>query len=49
MDRAIKHIPKEEPQEKFYKDLDDGTAAKHVLALMNHAEASFFTPLTYDA
>lgn len=49
MDRAIKQIPMEEPQEKFYKDLDDETAAKHVSAPMNDADAGLFTLLTYEA
>lgn len=37
------------PRERFYNDLDDETAAKHVAELMHHAKPSFCTPLTYEA
>ncbi|KAJ5692540.1 alpha/beta-hydrolase [Penicillium macrosclerotiorum] len=38
-----------DPREKFFSDLDDETAAKHVATLVPHAKPSFFTPLTYEA
>ena len=37
------------PRERFYNDLDDETAAKHVADLVHHAKPSFCTPLTYEA
>ena len=37
-----------DPRNKFFNDLDDETAAKHIAALVPHAAASYRTPLTYE-
>jgi hypothetical protein len=46
-EQGDKTYPKE-PRQKFYNDHDDKTSAKHVSALMYHANVNFYTPLTYE-
>lgn len=47
-EQGDKACPKD-PRGKFYNDLDDETAAKHVAALVYHAKTSFYTPLSWEA